>query len=84
MHERDVRKDMNECFEQQPPTFRLFLQIIGLLDKVIDLYRVTSSLDPIMMEFSYPSFEDLVLRCDGESINTWSLGKYHSDQIVSP
>ena len=74
MHERDGRKDMAECFDQQPPTFRLFLQVIMLLDKIIDLYRVTSCIDPVAVEFSYPSFEDLVMRCEGESISTWSLG----------
>ena len=78
MHERDTRKDMSECFDQQPPTFRLFLQVIVLLDRIIDLYRVTSALDPIAMEFSYPSFEDLVLLCGGESISTWSLGESQS------
>lgn len=79
MHDRDVRTDLTECFDHQPPTFRLFLQVMGLLDKIIDLYRVTSSLDPIAMEFSYPSFEDLVLRSDGEAISSWSLGEYLSE-----
>jgi len=39
MHERDLRKDLTCCFEEQEPCFRVFLKVIELLDKVIDLYR---------------------------------------------
>ena len=74
MHERDLRKDLDQCFEQQKPCFRLFLQIVLLLDKVIGLYRPSEqSQSPVLIE-EFPSFEEVASKCDVSQINTSQLG----------
>ena len=76
MHERDTRRDLEKCIQQQEPCFRLFLEIVGLLDKVIGLYRPVATLEELeSLSQTFPSFEDLVLSSDAESIGTWFLGK---------
>jgi hypothetical protein len=74
MHERDIRKDITQCFEEQEPCFRLFLQIIVLLDKVIELYRPPDSSHKPVLDMDFLSFEDLVLRCGGFQIGMAALG----------
>jgi hypothetical protein len=79
MHERDLRTDFEECLEQQEPCFRLFLQIVALLDKTIRLYRPSaSSSDPVLDE-DFPSFEDLVVRCGSSQIGTSLIGMFVSE-----
>jgi hypothetical protein len=76
MHERDLRKDLEQCFEQQEPCFRLFLQVIDLLDKVIELYRpLPASGDQSRLNWDFPAFEDVVLRCGASTVGTSALGK---------
>jgi hypothetical protein len=75
MHERDTRKDLEQLFEQQEPCFQLFLRIIGLLDKVIGLYRPTAtSENQVSLSQEFISFVDLVTACGAELVGTWSLG----------
>jgi hypothetical protein len=75
MHERDIRKDLDHCFKQQEPCFRLFLEVIMLLDKVIDLYRPLASPGaPTTLNWDFPSFEEVVLKCGGSQIGTSALG----------
>jgi Fungal specific transcription factor domain len=75
MHERDLRKDLEQCFEQQEPCFRLFLQVIELLDKVIELYRpLPASGDQPRLNWEFPAFEDVVLRRGGSTVGTSALG----------
>jgi hypothetical protein len=75
IHERDTRKDFEHCFQQQEPCFRLFLEVIKLLDKVIDLYRptVTSGV-AAELALNFPAFEDVVMSCDASHIGTSALG----------
>jgi len=73
MHDRDFSKDLDQCFQQQKPCFRLFIEVVKLLDKVIRLYRPSVGSDPFVDEI-YPSFEDLVMKCGGSGIATSSLG----------
>ena len=73
MHERDIGANLDQCFEQQGPYFRLFLHVILLLDKIIELYRPLSA-NESRIEIDFPSFEDLVTRCPGSHITTPLLG----------
>jgi hypothetical protein len=76
MHERDLRKDLELCFEQQDPCFRVFLKVIELLDKVIDLYRpLPPSGDQPRPNWDFPVFEDVVTSCGGSQVSTSALGK---------
>jgi len=75
MHERDISKDLNQCFKEQEPCFRVFLEVIVLLDKVIDLYRPLASPGaPATLNWDFPSFEEVVLNCGGSQIGTSALG----------
>lgn len=71
MHERDIRIDLEQCFEHQEPTFRLFLRVIMLLDKVIALYRPSGNPD---LDQNFTSFEDIVISCGASHIGSSSLG----------
>ncbi|KFY82221.1 hypothetical protein V500_10714 [Pseudogymnoascus sp. VKM F-4518 (FW-2643)] len=86
MHERDLSTDLQQCFEQQKPCFRLFIEVVNLLDKVIGLYRPSAGPDPFL-DVPYPSFEDLVVRCGGLGIGTSSMATietlYHAVTILS-
>lgn len=76
MHERDSRKDLEQCFEQQDPCFRVFLKVIELLDKVIDLYRpLPTSGDQPGLNWDFPAFEDVVISCSGSQVSTSALGE---------
>lgn len=77
MHERDLRKDLHECFKQQEPTFRLFLQVILLLENVIEIYRPLNQWQNGCMDMVFPSFEELVSECGASQIGTASLGMSH-------
>lgn len=81
IHERDVSVDLPFYFDAQEPSFRLFLHVIALLDKVIDIYRPASSENPVLM-WDYPSFEDVVLRCGVFQIGTSVLGEFHPPPLL--
>ncbi|KAK0118980.1 hypothetical protein ONS95_007847 [Cadophora gregata] len=88
MHERDLRKDLDQCFQHQQPSFRLFLEVITLLDKVIELYRpVAVSGDTPVLSWDFPAFEDMVLKCGSSHIGTTALASievlYHAVAILS-
>jgi hypothetical protein len=70
----DSLKDIAQCFEEQGPCFRLFLQIIVLLDKVIELYRPPDSPYKPVLDVDFPSFEDLVLKCGGFQVGMAAFG----------
>ena len=63
MHQRDLGRNLEECIDRQQPPFRLFLQVIVLLDKIIDIYRPMLSPDEAKWEGDFPIFEDLMVRC---------------------
>ncbi|KAE9381403.1 hypothetical protein N431DRAFT_440265 [Stipitochalara longipes BDJ] len=88
MHERDLRKDLDQCFDQQGPCFRVFLKVIELLDKVIELYRpLPISGDQPALNWDFPAFEDVVVRCGGSQVSTSALATietlYHAVAILS-
>lgn len=84
MHERDLRKDLDLCFQQQDPPFRLFLEVTALLDKIIELYRPLSlSGDAPVLGWEFPAFEDIVLRCGGSHIGITALGMFLSARFLS-
>lgn len=74
MHERDIAQDIEQCFGQQQPSFRLLLEVILLLDKVIALYRWSYDRDQSGVDIDFPSFEELVARCTDSQITTQFLG----------
>jgi len=84
MHERDLRKDLDQCFEQQDPCFRVFLKVIELLDKVIELYRpLPLSGDQPALNWDFPAFEDVVISCGGSQVSTSALGKPFPQKLCS-
>ncbi|KUJ22504.1 uncharacterized protein LY89DRAFT_664320 [Mollisia scopiformis] len=86
MHERDFRADFSSHFETQEPGFRLFLRVIELLDRVIEIFRPASSEDPILT-WEFPSFEDVVLKCGVPNLSMSTLTAietlYHAISILS-
>jgi len=88
MHERDLRKDLDQCFQHQEPSFRLFLEVVTLLDKIIELYRpVALSGEAPVLGWEFPAFEDIVLTCGSAHIGTTILASievlYHAVSILS-
>lgn len=75
MHERDLRIDFDACIQKQQKPFRLMLQIIGLLHKVIDLYRPRSDSPSTQWDGTFPTFEDIVQDSCSFQIMTPLLGK---------
>lgn len=59
LHERDTDRNLEECIAaQEEPGFRLFLNVIIMLDKVIALYRPRSSHDDTVV---LPVFESMII-----------------------
>ncbi|KAF7874346.1 hypothetical protein EAF04_003018 [Stromatinia cepivora] len=87
LHERDMRKDLHQCFNQQEPSFRLFLRVILLLDNVIEIYRPPNQSKHGGMDIQFSAFEELVSECGAAQIGTSSLATieifYHSISIIS-
>ncbi|CZS94521.1 uncharacterized protein RAG0_04466 [Rhynchosporium agropyri] len=88
MHERDLRKDLGYCLQIQDPAFRLFLEIVTLLDKVIGFYRPQSNPgDAFVSDMEFPAYEDIVLKYGGSLIGMPALESievfYHSVAILS-
>ncbi|KAH8690826.1 hypothetical protein BGW36DRAFT_432609 [Talaromyces proteolyticus] len=62
MHERDVGRSLQKCFDTQSPPFRLLLSVVGLLDRVIKLYYPLRAEMELVGDF--PLFEDLINACN--------------------
>jgi hypothetical protein len=75
MHDRDVSASLYSYFDTQEPSFQLFLHVVELLDKVIDIYRPANSDNPTPFS-EFPSFEDVVLKCEAQNIKKSTLGTY--------
>lgn len=75
IHERDIGWDLEECFGRLRPSFRLFLMIAALLEKVIDLYRPRkrSIAEPAIMEL--PIFEQMIVDAGAEKLPSPLIGK---------
>ncbi|SPO06246.1 uncharacterized protein DNG_08935 [Cephalotrichum gorgonifer] len=62
IHERDVGRDMQGCFDRQETRFRLLLEIVALLDRAIRFYRPTAGGGAVESDGGIPSLEELVQR----------------------
>lgn len=78
MHERDISRDLETCFQQQTGgPFKLLLRIVLLLDKVIDLYRPLSSVAAVSgWESMFPPFEDLLHSSSSSQTSPHLLGSF--------
>ncbi|KAI1207880.1 uncharacterized protein F4807DRAFT_452680 [Annulohypoxylon truncatum] len=86
IHERDIGWNLDECITAQAPPFRLFLMLIGLLDKVIGLYRPGNRQeDEFIVEL--PIFEQMILDAGAARVSSSCLASleifYHSVAILS-
>jgi hypothetical protein len=75
MHERDFAVNIRQCIEQQEPCFRLLLEVTTIFDKVIELYRPSSTPICFGLEVELPSFEELVMRCGASQVDAPLIGK---------
>ncbi|KAI5860893.1 hypothetical protein GGS23DRAFT_579388 [Durotheca rogersii] len=86
IHERDIGWNLDNCISEQPPLFRLFLMIIGLLDKVIGLYRPGNRLEREII-IDLPIFEQMILDAGATRAPSSCLASleifYHSVAILS-
>ncbi|KAJ9635446.1 hypothetical protein H2199_008449 [Coniosporium tulheliwenetii] len=87
MHERDIGRDMEACFRQQEGCFQLFLRVVLLLDKVINLYRPSADGSEREWEGEFPVFEDLLQSAGALRVNSHLLATietlYHAVAILS-
>lgn len=75
MHEREIGVDMENCFKQQQPCFRLVLLVVSLLSEVIGLYRPASLQQETQWDVPFPSLEELVTQSEAWQICTSQLTK---------
>jgi hypothetical protein len=81
MHERDMGRDLDACFQTQGVCFRLFLRVVILLDKVIGLYRPTNDRN-VGLSAEFPLFEELLEDVGGSQIPTPLLGKLTPPKVL--
>ncbi|KAI8962801.1 hypothetical protein F5Y11DRAFT_321610 [Daldinia sp. FL1419] len=74
IHERDIGWNLDDCIATQAPLFRLFLMIIGLLDKVIGLYRPGSRKEKDFI-IELPIFEQMIIDAGAARASSSCLGK---------
>ncbi|KAI0891030.1 hypothetical protein F4806DRAFT_340855 [Annulohypoxylon nitens] len=86
IHERDIGWNLDECITAQPPPFRLFLMLIGLLDSVIGLYRPGNRKENEYI-VELPIFEQMILDAGAARVSSSCLASleifYHSVAILS-
>ncbi|KAI1647486.1 uncharacterized protein F4817DRAFT_315666 [Daldinia loculata] len=86
IHERDIGWNLDDCIATQAPLFRLFLMIIGLLDKVIGLYRPGSRREKEFI-IELPIFEQMIIDAGAVRASSSCLASleifYHSVAILS-
>jgi len=75
IHDRDMRPDFVECWQEQDNALHAFLEITLLLDKVIDLYRPRADQAKLVWEGRYPSFEELLVKATALSVRVSLMGK---------
>lgn len=83
MHERDFGQNLESSIKAQESSFQLFLRIVLLLDKVIDLYRPKP--DDAIQEWkeSFPHFEEIVYQSGALRVRANLLGKVQLAPIIS-
>lgn len=77
IHERDIGWNLDECITAQPPPFRLFLMLIGLLDSVIGLYRPGNRKENEYI-VELPIFEQMILDAGAARVSSSCLGERES------
>ncbi|KAI1139454.1 hypothetical protein F5Y05DRAFT_425045 [Hypoxylon sp. FL0543] len=86
IHERDVGWNIDDCIAAQAPPFRLFLMIVGLLDRVIGLYRPGNRQEKEFIT-ELPIFEQMILDAEATRVPSSCLASleifYHSIAILS-
>ncbi|EFQ31245.1 fungal specific transcription factor domain-containing protein [Colletotrichum graminicola] len=87
MHERDLGRDMEACIAEQDSCFRLFLKIVVLLGRIIDLYRPAAKNTGCVVMEDLPSFESLVEMAQALGVESRLLASiellYHGIAILS-
>ncbi|KAF4832343.1 hypothetical protein CGCTS75_v004648 [Colletotrichum tropicale] len=87
IHERDLGRDVQACIREQDSCFRLFLDIVALLGRIIDLYRPAQKTSSCLVMEDLPSFECLVERAHALRVDSRLLGSlellYHAIAILS-
>jgi hypothetical protein len=74
MHQQDISRDLQQCFNSQEPSFKILLHVLVQLDNIIWLYRPRGNLDPKELQFDLPSFEEILTKNGGESLPVKFLG----------
>ncbi|RYO80872.1 hypothetical protein DL766_001954 [Monosporascus sp. MC13-8B] len=74
IHERDIGWDLDACIEAQSAPFRLFLMVVRLLDKVIDLYRPKNLLIQEVKVIELPIFEQMIIDAGATKVPSAFLG----------
>lgn len=82
MHERDIGRDMKQCFQRQVPLFRLLLRIVQILDQIIALYRPKHRDAPSIAPAEIPDFEDIILESGAGREDSSLLGMADSSLIL--
>jgi hypothetical protein len=82
MHERDMGRDWTACFQTQSVCFRLFLQVVMLLDEVICLYRPSNDKNA-ESSAEFPLFEGLLEDAGASQIPTPLLGNSNPPIFLS-
>ncbi|KAF6823239.1 fungal specific transcription factor [Colletotrichum plurivorum] len=87
MHERDLGRDVQACIQEQDGCFRLFLEIVALLGRIIDLYRPARRTSNCLVMEDLPSFECLVDKAQALRVESRLLASlellYHAISILS-
>lgn len=77
LHERDFGRDLQACIARQDPPFRLFLSVVEILDRAIDLYRPTRGgvPDNVVRVVDLPVFEAMVIDAKAAKLPSPILGE---------
>lgn len=79
MHERDYGRDMKVSIGEQDSCFQLFLVVVELLDKIIDLYRPSTE-NQSNCKDEFPSFEDLIIQTGSHRVSGYLIGKFSTNR----
>ncbi|KAF3403561.1 hypothetical protein F1880_009693 [Penicillium rolfsii] len=84
MHKCDFDHKLQSCIAAQDGCFQLFLRVVILLDRIIELYPPGNS---HVLEETFPSFEDLLQEVDSSNISLHLIATieilYHTVAILS-
>lgn len=85
LHERDLRQDLNESIAKQEPCFRVFLNLVQQLDKIIHLYRPAIDVpDARKIDIDVPVLEDLLVEAGATKLPSALIGAPYVAVHCSP